>query len=328
MRLLITGALGFAGRYLAEAAKARGYEVLGHGLPERPEGPAAAFLDGYLRADITQFAQVEALIEEARPDAVAHLAAQASGARSFQDPVESFSANTMGTLHLLDAARRRDFKGPILSITSSEAYGRITLGRPVDESSPLRPVSPYAASKAAADNISQLYSQLYGLSVMRARAFSHTGPGQQPIFVAPAWAQQVARAEARAETGEKGPFAVRVGNLDPVRDLADVRDVVQAYLALLERGRGGEAYNVCTEKGIKMRDLLGKLIALSTVEVTVESDPQRARPADIPYLVGSAQKIRRELGWEAKRDLDDTLRDLLDYWRDNVGAVRATGGRA
>lgn len=328
MRLLITGALGFAGRYLAQAAKARGYEVLGHGISERPEESATAALDAYFRADVTQLAQVESLLEEARPDAIAHLAAQASGARSFQDPVESFSANTMGTLHLLDAARRRTFTGTILSITSSEAYGRITIGRPVDESNPLRPVSPYAASKAAADNISQLYSQLYGLAVVRARAFSHTGPGQQPIFVAPAWAQQVARAEARAEAGEKGPFAVRVGSLDPVRDMADVRDVAGAYLALLERGRAGEAYNVCTERGIRMRELLDKLIALSQVEITVESDPQRARPADIPYLVGSAQKIQRELGWSAKRNLDDTLRDLLDYWRDSVGAMRATGGRA
>lgn len=328
MRLLITGALGFAGRYLAEAAHQRGYEVVGHGLSESPEGPAAPFLHAYLKADVTSLPQVESLLEEARADAIAHLAAQASGARSFQDPVESFSTNAMGTLHVLEAARRRGFTGKILSITSSEAYGRITIGRPVDESSPLRPVSPYAASKAAADNVSQLYGQLYGLNVVRARAFSHTGPGQQPSFVAPAWAQQVARAEARAEAGEKGPFAVRVGNLDPVRDMADVRDVVEAYLDLLERGRAGEPYNVCTERGIKMRDLLEKLRALSTVEIAVESDPNRARPADIPYLVGNAQKIRRELGWQAKRDLDDTLADLLEYWRENVGAVRATGGRA
>ena len=327
MRLLITGALGFAGRYLAEAARGRGHEVVGHGLPETASGPSKPFLDAYFRADVTSLGQVEQLLEVAQPEAIAHLAAQASGARSFQDPVESFSANTMGTLHLLDAARRRGFKGTILSITSSEAYGRITIGRPVDESNPLRPVSPYAASKAAADNISQLYSQLYGLAVVRARAFSHTGPGQQPAFVAPAWAQQIARAEARAEAGEKGPFSVRVGNLDPVRDMADVRDVAGAYLDLLERGRAGEPYNVCTETGIKMRDLLEKLRALSKVKIEVETDPHRARPADIPYLVGSAKKIRKELGWEPQHGLDDTLRDLLEYWRESVDAVRATGGR-
>ena len=328
MKILVTGVNGFAGRYLVDAAHEREHGVIGSGLEAKADKSVASGLEGYLATDITQRDQVEKLLGETSPDAILHLAGQSSGARSFQDPVNAYEANASGTLYLLEAARQQSFEGPIVVVTSSEAYGRISLGRPVDESSPLRPVSPYGASKAAADAIAQLYFKAYGLSVLRARAFSHTGPGQVPDFVAPSWAEQFARAEAASESGDSGPFVLKVGNLDPVRDLGDVRDIVTAYLDLVERGRAGEAYNVCTERGVKLKDLIEMFQLRARVQLEVQDDPQRVRPTDIPYLVGSSKKIRRELGWKPEKKLEDTVSELLDYWREQVGAKRPAGEHA
>ena len=328
MRLLITGVLGFAGRHLLGAAVGRGHAALG---ADRAAPEAAAGLEGlagYFPCDVRDLARVEAVLAEAAPEAVVHLAAMASGAESFADPTGAFAVNAVGTVNVLEAARRAGFGGPLLIVTSSEAYGRIPLGRPADESSPLRPVSPYGVSKAAADHAAQSYAQAYGLKVVRARAFSHTGPGQSPVFVAPAWAQQIAQAEARSAGGERGPFVLQVGNLDPVRDVGDVRDVAQAYLDLLEKGRPGEAYTVGTGQGIKLRDLLEALRNLARVPLGVEPDPARMRPVDIPYLVGDRKKISLDVGWAPRRPLAETLEWLLDGWRAREGVPKPAPKRA
>ncbi|HKA23529.1 MAG TPA: GDP-mannose 4,6-dehydratase [Candidatus Eisenbacteria bacterium] len=328
MRLLVTGVLGFAGRHLCEAAALAGYEVVGSGLEDPTRATGVEGLASYRVCDVRNLGQVEALYDALQPEAVVHLAAQSSGAVAFHDPPATFQVNAGGTLHVLEAARRKEFQGPILAVTSSEAYGRIPLGRPADESSPLRPVSPYGVSKAAADAAAQMYAIAYGLRAVRARSFAHTGPGQATEFVASAWAQQVAQAEAKAEAGERGPFVIKVGNLDPVRDLGDVRDVVGAYLDLLERGRSGEAYNVCTGQGLKLRDLLEALRNMSRVPLGIESDPARMRSVDIPYLVGDRKKIGVDVGWTPKRTLAETLESLLEHWRSRLGASRPAGERA
>jgi GDP-4-dehydro-6-deoxy-D-mannose reductase len=327
MRILITGVLGFAGRHLLRAALVRGHEAVGADLAEPAAAAGLDGLDGYFACDVRDSARIAAVLAEARPEGVIHLAAQASGAQSFSDPTGAFAVNAVGTLNVLEAARRAGFGGPLLTVTSSEAYGRIALGRPADESSPLRPASPYGVSKAAADHAAQVYAVAYGLKVVRARSFSHTGPGQSPVFVAPAWAQQIAQAEAKSAAGERGPFLLRVGNLDPVRDVGDARDVVEAYLDLLEKGRPGEAYNVCTGQGIKLRDLLEALRNLARVPLGVEPDAGRLRPVDIPYLVGDRKKISLDVGWTPRRTLAETLEWLLDDWRAREGVGRAPGKR-
>ena len=328
MRLLVTGVLGFAGRHLCETAALRGHEIVGSGLEDPSHAQGVVGLSAYRVCDVRHLGEVEALYKELEPEGVIHLAAQSSGAAAFHDPPATFQINAGGTLHVLEAARRREFAGPILAVTSSEAYGRIPLGRPADESSPLRPVSPYGVSKAAADAAAQMYAVAYGLKVVRARSFAHTGPGQTTEFVASAWAQQVAQAEARADAGERGPFVIKIGNVDPVRDLGDVRDVVVAYLDLLERGRTGEAYNVCTGQGLKLRDLLEALRNMSRVPLGIESDPSRMRSVDIPYLVGDRKKIGVDVGWTPKRTLAQTLESLLEDWRTRLGASRPAGERA
>jgi len=328
VRLLVTGVLGFAGRHLCEAAALRGHEVVGAGVEEASRAQGVEGLQAYRVCDVRHLGEVEAVYDELKPEGVIHLAAQSSGAAAFHDPPATFQINAGGTLHVLEAARRKEFTGPILAVTSSEAYGRIPLGRPADESSPLRPVSPYGVSKAAADAAAQMYAIAYGLKVVRARSFAHTGPGQTTEFVASAWAQQVAQAEAKAEAGERGPFVIKIGNVDPVRDLGDVRDVVVAYLDLLERGRTGEAYNVCTGQGLKLRDLLEALRNMSRVPLGIESDPSRMRSVDIPYLVGDRKKIGVDVGWTPKRTLAQTLESLLEDWRARLGASRPAGERA
>ena len=328
MRILVTGLLGFAGRHLLPAAVARGHQVIGAGVGSPSEARELAGLDSYETLDVRDLAAVESVLEHSHPDAVIHLAAQSSGAAAFSDPTTTFHINAGGTVHVLEAARRLAYAGSILAVTSSEAYGRIPLGRPADESSPLRPVSPYGMSKAAADAAAQMYAGAYGLKVVRARSFAHTGPGQTTDFVASAWAHQVAQAEARAEAGERGPFVLQIGNVDPVRDLGDVRDVVEAYLDLLERGRAGEAYNVCTGQGLKLRDLLEALRNMARIPLGIETDPARMRSVDIPYLVGDRKKISVDVGWIPKRTLAETLEALLEDWRARLGAGRPAGERA
>jgi GDP-4-dehydro-6-deoxy-D-mannose reductase len=180
----------------------------------------------------------------------------------------------------------------------------------VAEDAPFRPVSPYGLSKAAADAIAEHAGRMNDLDVVRTRSFGHTGPGQTERFVIPAVARQIAAIEAG-----RGDPVVQVGNLEVIRDLIDVRDVVEAYLGLLERGRRGRAYNVCRGEGVRLSDVVQGLIARANVPITIEVDPARLRPADVPCLVGDPAAIAADIGWAASRPLERTLDDVLDEWR-------------
>ncbi len=257
-------------------------------------------------------------------DAIVHLAGQSSAARSFVDPVGTLRVNAGGTLRLLEAARQVKFGGPILVIGSSEAYGRIAAGTPCDEATPLAPVSPYGVSKAAADHATRLYAESFGLKAMVARSFSHTGPGQAPTFAIASWARQVAGFEADASAGP-GPHRLGVGNLAPVRDYGDVRDVVRAYALLLEQGAPGAAYNVATGRGVALRAIVELLVARARVAIEVTEEAARLRPNDIPYLVGSPARLMAATGWTPEYALEATLSDLLDAAR-QAHATPVEGG--
>ena len=324
MNALITGVGGFVGPHLVRAIRAGGGRAFGVSLeaqaPESLAGDAA--LERYARWDATRGPEGLAPALAWGADSIVHLAGQASAARSFEDPAGTFAANAQGTLALLEAARGAGFAGPILLVSSSEVYGRIPEGRPAAEDTPLLPVSPYGASKAAAEAIAQAYARGYGLRVVIARSFSHTGPGQGPAFALASWARQVAAAEARHARGDRGPFRLLVGNLAPVRDYSDVRDVVRAYLLLLERGESGAAYNVASGRGVALRDALSMLIAHARVPIEVVEDPARLRPADLTYLVGNPARLHA-LGHAPRHALEDTLEALLDgARREEAQAVR------
>ncbi len=310
MRSLITGISGFVGRHLAAHLCERGEEVVG--LVRRRGKAAKEVADVQLfEADLRDAVAVERAVREAAPDRIYHLAAATVPVESFDAPAETFAVNAAGTLNLLEAARRHAAAARVLVVSSSEVYGRDPeVAGPIDEAHPLRPDSPYAASKAAADLLAYQYWRAYGLHTIRARPFNHTGPGQGTQLVWSSFAMQVAQAEAG-----RGAPVLQVGNLDVARDFSDVRDVVQAYVGLLDRGVAGEAYNVCSGRASRLRDLLDLLLAAARIKVKVEIDPSRVRSTDPPVIVGNAAKLRRATGWTPTIPMSRTLADLLNWWR-------------
>lgn len=307
LRVLITGVSGFVGRHLVAALTARGDEGHGFGLGERPTHPPLA---SWHPGDMLDADAMEAAVAASRPDAVVHLAGQSSPAISFQQPVETYRINAMGTWTLLEAVRRHAPRARVLVVGSGDVYGPQPEGSRVAEDAPFRPVSPYGLSKAAADALSDAFAREHGLAVIRTRSFGHTGPGQSPAFAIASFARQIVAVEA----GRTEPV-LKVGNLDVTRDLTDVREVVEAYLALIERGRPGAAYNVCRGEGVKLREAVDRMVAQARVPVRIEVDPARVRPVDVSYLVGEPAAMARDTGWRAALPLDRTLGDVLQDWR-------------
>jgi GDP-4-dehydro-6-deoxy-D-mannose reductase len=305
--VLVTGAGGFVGPHLVRALAGRGARVRGAGLG----APAADTpLEAWHDADLSDLAQAQAAVGAGPLDAIVHLAGQSSAAQSFKDPEGTFRANVNGTWSLLEATRAHAPQARVLVVSTSEVYGSIEPGTRAAETHAFVPVSPYALSKAAAEQLASAYATSHKLDVVRARPFGHTGPGQTPRFVVPAFAQQIAGIEAgRAEP------VLRVGNLDVTRDLSDVRDIVQGYCALLERGSTGAVYNLCRGEGVRLTDVLSTLASLSRVKLAIEVDPARLRPADTPWLVGDPTLAREKVGWTVERSLEATLRDVLEEWR-------------
>jgi GDP-4-dehydro-6-deoxy-D-mannose reductase len=258
--------------------------------------------------ELTDDASVRAATDTG-PDSVVHLAAVASNRDANADPGQAWVVNAAGTARLAEALGRRRQAGKgdtrLLLVSSGEVYGREG-GAPHRESDPVAPASPYAASKAGAELAGLEVWRRTGLPVIIARPFTHTGPGQEVRFVLPAF---VARMREARATGAR---TVSSGNLDPVRDMLDVRDVVAAYVLLLQMGQPGETYNVSRGEGSSMRELFDRLATLLGVQVEPELDPTLARAADIPHLVGDSTKLRRATGWAPSRSLEQTLRGLVD----------------
>lgn len=302
-RVLVTGANGFVGPHLAAALAARGIETHGSGLGDPPPGAALAT---WTSLDVLDPGAVAAALEALRPDAVVHLAGQSSAGRSFGDPEGTFRLNVIGTWNVLESVRRFAPRTRVLAVGSGESYGPQPEGSRVGEEAPFRPVSPYALSKAAADQLAAVHARDHGLDVVRTRSFAHAGPGQAPHFALPSFAEQI----VAIERGGREPV-LKVGNLEVTRDLTDVRDVVEAYALLLERGRAGAAYNVGSGVGVRLAGVVERLAARSRVPVRIEVDPARFRPADVPYLVADPARIAADTGWVPRRGLDETLADLL-----------------
>jgi GDP-4-dehydro-6-deoxy-D-mannose reductase len=305
MRLLITGATGFVGGHLAERAAAGGARVVG--VARGAGGPTE--LESVVHADLTDPGAAEEAVAGARPDAVAHLAAQASVPASWTNPNETIQANAAAAANVLEAVRRQAAGAIVLLASSSEIYGA-PADLPVDEAHPLRPQNPYAVSKACADLLAGMYADVHGLRVVRARSFNHAGPRQSDAYVVSAFARQIAEAEARGEN----TLSLLTGNLEPRRDITDVRDVVRAYLLLLERGEPG-VYNVCSGTATRIADLLAGLSELTGVEVEPRTDPARTRAGDVMEIRGSHARLTEATGWAPEIPLSRTLADTLAWWR-------------
>lgn len=314
MRILITGITGFVGGHLAEALLDRaGVEV--HGLSRRGIWPEEwQHLHGKAvlhPCDLCQQAEIARVLAEVRPERIFHLAGYAHVGRSFQDAWAAWDGNLTATLALYEAVVHSGAKPRIVFVGSSHVYGNPEPPDQVfDETCLLRPVSPYASSKAAADLASFQYTQAPGLDIVRARPLNHIGPRQSAQYALPHFASQI----AAIEQGSRPPV-VETGNLDACRDLTDVRDVVQAYLLLMDQGRRGAAYNIGSGQVVSMQEVLQRLLALSCVQVEVRRQVEAMRPADAPTIRLSAAKLRRETGWTPRYSLDQTLEDILRYWR-------------
>lgn len=291
MRVLVTGSIGgFVGPWLLRHLRDEGDEVV-----ELP-----------LAVDIADAGAVAEALDGGAPEAIYHLAAQSNVKRSWEDPVGTFTVNALGTLNLCSAAARLPGKPRVLIVSSAEVYGQVAPERmPVAEDEPFAPVTPYAASKVAAEMIGLQAWLGQGLEVIRARAFNHAGPGQHQGFVLPDLASQVASA-ARGELPR-----ISTGNLEVSRDLTDVRDVVRAYRLLVVHGRPGEAYNVCRGEASLISDVLRRLMEIAGVNVPVWTDPARARPVDVVKHVGDPARINALTGWEPMIPFDQTLADVL-----------------
>jgi len=312
VRLLITGATGFAGRHLSSYCASRGHEVHALVRPGREDAVVAGVTAH--AADLGDARAVAAVLRAVAPEGVAHLAGASSVGRSFADPIATWDVNLGGTLALLEAARDTGVAGRILVVTSGEIYGRVPAAElPVTERTPLNPVSPYGASKAAADLAAGQYRAAYGVAAVRLRAFNHVGPGQDPRFVLPNVARQIARAERAG-----APVEVTVGNVDTRRDFMDVRDMVRAQLLLLERGDPDAVYLACTGRSMAVRELIEGLAGLARVPVTFRSDAGLRREGEQPDLYGSPDRLRADTGWTPEIPLGTTLADTLEWWRHRV----------
>ncbi len=313
MKVLITGIAGFVGSHLAELLLKRSDELFGICLPgESLENVYKIRPNLHLSdCDITQFDQLSRLVKRINPDQVYHLAALSSVGDSFLSPLETIGNNIRGTLYLLEVVRKLKRSIKVLVVASSDIYGKVLpKAMPITEATPLLPVSPYGVSKAACDLLAYQYFKSYGVYVIRARAFNHTGPRQRPGFVVPDFASQIARIEAGLL-----PPILRVGNLSSRRDISDVRDVVRAYASLMRKGKAGEAYNICSQRAYSIKNLLNTLRSLSKRKIKVEVDEEKNRPAEIPILLGDNSKIRKTTGWRPRIPLEKTLKDTLDFWR-------------
>lgn len=316
MRVLVTGAGGFVASHLVEslAAEHPGALVFGTERPGTriPAGPGGSVTG--MEADLHDPVAVARVVEESAPDRIVHLAGQSSVQRSWAAPGETLQTNVLGLVNLLDEVRRRGLAPAVLVVGSAEEYGPVPSSEiPITEASPLRPSSPYAVSKVAQGALARLYGPAGGMRIVLTRTFPHTGPRRGEVFAESSFARQIVEIEAGAQ-----PPVLSVGNLDAVRDYTDVRDVVRAYGALLEKGESGVAYNVCSGTGRPIREMLDILLAASAARVEVRVDPDRLRPSDIPVLVGDPARLRAATGWEPRIPLERTLGDLLDFWRGRV----------
>lgn len=295
MRALLTGGTGFAGRHLAEHLRACGDEVT---VLARSRGVDLLDADAVRRA-----------VAADAPEAVYHLAAAAHVGQSWEDPGGYLADNQLMTLHLLEAVRLQAPGAAVVAVSSGEVYGPpATL--PVDETAPLRPQNPYAVSKAGTDLLAGFYADAHGLRVIRARAFNHAGPGQEPIYAVAAFARQIAAGAARRAR----PVVVRTGNPNARRDYTDVRDVVRAYRLLALHGAAGATYNVCSGATASAGELVAALAALAGVAVDHRVDPDLRRAHEVMEIRGSAAKLHAATGWAPQLDRHRTLRDTLAWW--------------
>ncbi|MEP7116326.1 MAG: GDP-mannose 4,6-dehydratase [Acidobacteriota bacterium] len=306
--VVVTGAGGFVGQHLVRALTTHG-PVLGWYRPDGGHPDAAGV--AWTAVEMLDRAAVEQALADTRPAAIYHLAGVAHVGDSWANAEATFAGNVLGTSNLFDAMHAIELGARVLVTGSATIYQ--SSSEALTEDSPIAPNTPYGTSKLAQELVALAAWAERGIPVLVTRSFNHTGPLQSPAFAAPGFARQLARIEAGL-----APPTISVGNLEAQRDIADVRDTVRAYVALMASGRAGHTYNVCAGRTVSIRQVLDGLVARVSLPVTVAIDPARMRPADTPVVLGSHAKLTADTGWTPSLALDDTLDALLAYWREQV----------
>jgi len=314
LRVLITGASGFVGKHLASYLHTTQPDVTLFGTTLDSEQPSNHDIVTYHQLDLRDETAVQTLLKTCQPDHIYHLAAQAFVPRSFEYPWETLDNNIRSQLNIIQSCLALGIKPRMLIISSAEIYGAVKSDEmPMDENTLLRPTNPYSVSKVTQDLLGLQYYLSHQLPIMRARAFNHFGPGQNPRFVAPAFATQIAKIEASDEE----PF-IYVGNLEAKRDFTDVRDIIRAYHLIVEQGTPGQAYNVASGKAYSIQYLLDTLLSYTDMEIEVRVDPKRLRPVDVPEIRGDSTKLSSDTGWKPTITFEETLKDVLEDCRQRI----------
>ena len=313
-RVLVTGVTGFAGSHLVDLLlKSGGYDIYGIQRWRSRTENIEHFADkiSLLECDLRDATSTRDTLEKVRPDWIFHLAAQSFVPTSWSAPTESLTTNVLAQVNIFEAVRHMGLKCRIQLACSSEEYGMVFPDEvPIKETNPLRPLSPYAVSKVAQDMLGYQYWMSFQVDSVRTRGFNHEGPRRGPVFVASDFAKQI----ADIEKGKKEPV-LHVGNLEAMRDFTDVRDMVRAYVLALEKCEPGEVYNICSGKAWRIKDMLDLLLSMSKVKIEVREDPTRLRPSDVPILLGDYSKFHAVTGWKPTIPFEQTLADMLEYWR-------------
>lgn len=313
---LITGIAGFVGSYMAELLLAKGFDVYGMTRHRSKMDHLTQIMQDlhFIDGDLLDAHSLIAMIEKVKPDYIFHLAAQSFVPSSWVSPSATLDVNIVGSANLFEAVRQTGLDPVIQIACSSEEYGMVYENEiPIKETNPLRPLSPYAVSKAAMDLLGYQYYQSYKTKIIRTRGFNHTGPRRGDTFAESNFAKQV----ALIEKGKQEPV-IMVGNLEARRDYTDVRDMVKGYLLAVEKCDPGEVYNICTGHAERIGDVLNMLVSMSKTKVTVKEDPSRMRPSDVMVLIGDNTKFVEKTGWKPEIAFEKTMTDLLNYWRERV----------
>jgi GDP-mannose 4,6-dehydratase len=320
VRVLITGITGFVGSHLADylVAEHPDTELFGTKRWRSPRDNIR-HLEGRIQlfdCDLRDLSSLIGMLSQVKPDVVFHLAAQSYVKTSYTAPVDTIETNVAGTVNLLEAVRICGLDPTIHVCSSSEVYGQVTeRDVPIKEDCPLRPVSPYAVSKVGEDMAAYMYHVAYGLKTVRSRMFTHSGPRRGEVFVDSFFSRQL----ALIEHGAQDPV-IRVGNLDSVRTFCDVRDTVRAYWLLTQSCPPGEVYNIGGTTTMTIREMLDMLLGMTVYQgrIEVRVDPELLRPADVTLQIPSTEKFKAATGWEPRIPYEQTLSDMLQYWREQT----------
>ncbi|MGY2133415.1 GDP-mannose 4,6-dehydratase [Hymenobacter sp. HD11105] len=315
-KVLITGASGFVGKYLIEALSTLKDSLELVCISRNPyfQFPSSKNLKiKVINADLNNYSALDNLFIHFKPDSVFHLASDSSVSHSWESPIESFLNNTNIFLNLVESLRKHSMSCRILSIGSSEEYGLVNpTNIPLNEDSPLNPISPYAVARVSQELLSKVYYEGYGMSIIMTRSFNHIGPGQRDAFVISSFAKQIVEFKMGKHVN------MQVGNINIIRDFLDVRDVVKAYIGLMKFGQAGNIYNICSGRGYTLKEIIKKMQDIAEVSFSYEINSDLLRPSDNPIIVGDNNKIRNAINWEPSFTIEQSLTDIIKYWESKI----------